>query len=211
MTEVRGGEPEIIAQVLQAAVGIAALHFPVRQQDGMTVVAVEHVQYLLDGHVDAWRDWPQLPLGQARQLARLLRHRPAELAGSETVDALLRTLLLTDRLPGCYALADGDGLVGVAPGMPMSDFVDATLDELDALRLARPRSVPVAKPGEYQTVLRVTTADPNASRTVDARYQLRAYDDKPWAERPAPTVVDAEALDMLAVPAVELLGVGRSA
>jgi hypothetical protein len=205
MTEVRGGEPEIIAQVLQAAVGITALHFPKRQQDGMTVVAVEHVQYLLDGHVDAWLDWPQLPLGEARQVARLLRHRPAELAGSETVDALLRTLLLTDRLPGCYAVVDSDGLVGVAPGMPMSDFIDATLDELDALRLARPRCVPVAKPGEYQTVLRVTTADPTAFRTVDARYRLRPYDDKPWAERPAPKVLDAEALDMLAVPAVELL------
>jgi hypothetical protein len=74
MTEVRGGEPEVIAQVLQAAVGIAALHFPVRQQDGMTVVAVEHVQYLLDGHVDAWLDWPRLPLGQARQVTRMLRH-----------------------------------------------------------------------------------------------------------------------------------------
>jgi hypothetical protein len=209
MTEVQGAapeKPEILAQVLQAALGIAALHFPVRQEDGMTVVAIRHVEFLLDGHVDAWLSWPRLPLDRARQIARLLRHRPAELASDEAVTALLRVLLLADQLPGCRMLDEGDGsLVAVTPGMPMSDFVDATLDELDALRLARQRCVPIAKPGEYETVLRVTTADPGAYHTVEARYRLRSPDGKPWAEQPAPRVLDALAAEQLTVPAAELL------
>lgn len=196
------GEPKIVSQVVQAALGIAALLWscPSHQLAGY-LVARRDVMALLDGHIEAWSGWTRLDEGARLQVARLLRHRPSQLANEELLDKALNRLLADDGLPGCGPLQGTAGeTIVVAPGMALSDFVDATLDELDRLRLLGSRCLASAGAGEYGDVLRVAVPGSAHGNVIDATYQVR------WAaeETPPPRLLDADPVAELAVSAQDL-------
>lgn len=205
-TKSRSQPAEIVPKVVRAALGLAALLWPHGAQENGVVVAVGDVAALLDGHVTSWSRWESLGDGERLRIARLVRHRPSDLANAERLKTTLRLLLLQDGLPGCEAATNrSDGDVLVAPGMPLQRFVDITLDELDQIRALGRRSLSPAPPGEYATVIRHAGADGMQAVSVDARISVRW----PAPDVDLPRVVDAGPQRDLEVPVDELLAIAR--
>lgn len=158
---------------LQAAAGLAGLFFPAG--DGLTTR--EHVCFVLDGHLDAWAGWSALAEEDAQRFGRLLRRRPNQLANAEFAGPQLDTLLMAGALPGCAPAENytPDGLVAVTPGMPLREFIDAALDQLDELHQHGTRCRPVAEAEAHHTTLRLVGADGTSKRLVDVHYDIRPH------------------------------------
>lgn len=179
-----------LPRVLRAAIGLAARHFPVGiHEGGRRTVTRGSVLFVLDGHVTGWSEWSRLPLEEAQQIARLLRRRPNIMANSEAAGRALDRLLNELTQHGCTA---GDGYQGdmhdtidVDPGMPLSDFIDRALTELDALHSRASRSLPIAKPGPHATTLRVPGAGGTSHTYVDYRYDIQPHHRPPRQPRTA--------------------------
>lgn len=149
----------ILSALMQAAIGAAALYRPgglpasgsgsVGRRD---VASLDHVRFLLDGHLEAWSGWSELDESDARRLGRLLRHRRADLASGQAVTAVVRRLLLSDAIPGCSPVDGDPDQIDVAAGMPLETFIDSALDELDASRALGQQQRPTAQAGIHSTV-----------------------------------------------------------
>jgi hypothetical protein len=197
---------EIVPKVVRAAIGIAALLWPRCTRHTGVIVAVRDVAALLDGHVTSWSRWESLSNEERLRVARLIRHRPSDLANEERLKTTLRMLLLQDALPGCQAAPDPtDGDVLVSPGMPLQRFVDVTLDELDEIRRLARRCLSPAPQDEYTTVIRHAGADGVETLGVDARISVRW----PAPAVELPRVVDAGPQRDLVVPVDELIAIAR--
>ncbi|WP_204985288.1 hypothetical protein [Micromonospora globbae] len=198
------GLEQNILLLLRAAVGLAAVHFPLKADAGTVLVSSRDVAFLLDGHVDVWPAWRTLSGDDTQRIVRLLRLRQAEYADGEWVRRALRQGLDQDGLPACRLAADADDALTVAcaPGMPLRDFVDEALHELERCSTVGRGNTPVAGPGRYHTTVRVT-AGSGAARVVDQRYVLPAYPS--MAEPAAPVVRTSPPADEILIPAHELI------
>ena len=166
--------------------------------------------FVFDGHLDAWSGWQQLPAADARRFGRLLRRRPSQVANAEVAGPELDRLLMTNDLPGCAPADDyaQTGIIVVTPGMPLTDFADACLDELEALHHARDRSLRPAEPGPHHTTLRVPVPGDTAVSLADAHYDIRPH--HVTAPPQAPAILDAAPRPELRVPLAELLDVATA-
>jgi hypothetical protein len=197
----------VIPAVLRAAVGLAAEHFPaLGTADWPRLTTRRHVQFVLDGHVDAWQGWSGLAEADAQRFGRLLRRRPNVLANAEVCGPLLDEYLLTDQLPGC-APAEGYaeiGLIAVSPGMPLREYVDASLDFIDQAH-AQNRCMPDAAVGSHHTTIRVPGPGGTTRRLEDVRYTIRPRHLSGTSAFPA--ISDADPLPHLRVPFAELASI----
>ncbi|MDG4793612.1 hypothetical protein [Micromonospora sp. WMMD1082] len=162
--------------LLRAAIGLAAVHFPLKANAGTVLVSSRDVAFLLDGHVDVWPAWPGLAEEDTHRIVRLLRLRRSEYADGEWVRRALRQALEEEGLPGCQLVNDADdGLtIACAPGMPPRDFVDEALGKLARRSSVGRGHTAVAGPGRYHTTMRVTTAT-GVTQAVDQRYLIPVY------------------------------------
>ncbi|MEV6370135.1 hypothetical protein AB0L86_24930 [Micromonospora musae] len=162
--------------LLRAAVGLAAVHFPLGAEAGTVLVSSRDVAFLLDGHVDVWPEWRSLADEDTQRIVRLLRLRRAEYADGEWVRRALLQGLDQDALPGCRLVADADdGLtIACAPGMPPRDFADEALEALERRSSVGRGRTQVAGPGRYHTTVRAATSD-GRTKVVDQRYLLPVY------------------------------------
>src|SRR5262249_13741126 len=191
--------------LLRAAIGLAALHFPLETDAGAVVVSSRDVAFLLDGHVDVWPAWRGLTDEDTQRIVRLLRLRRSEYADGEWVRRALQQGLEEDGLPACRLVNDtDDGLtVACAPGMPPRDFVDEALRELQRRSTVGRGHTTVAGPGRYHTSMRVATAA-GATRVVDQRYLIPVYPAAPH-EAQAPKRRSGAAMEEIVIPAHELI------
>lgn len=204
MTTPGSGPRNVLPLVIQAAVAVAALHFPEgTSPDGGRLVTRGMTCFVLDGHLEAWSGWGRLSAEHQRRLTRLLRHRHNQLANAQVAGELLDRLLMAGELPGCTPASDyaDTGIIIVTPGMPITDFADACLDEVTALHATRDRCLPAAAPGQYRTTIFVPGPG-IASTATDVRFDIREHH---VADQQAlPAILDAGPLLTLAVPFTEL-------
>nr|MDQ3577430.1 hypothetical protein [Actinomycetota bacterium] len=129
-----------------------------------------------------------------------------DLANAETAGPALDELLLSGAISGCRAGEDykkgSGGRIVVDAGMSLASFVDAALDDLDALHTANERSLRPAQPGTHTTSIRVPGVQGADHRYVDFRYEIESHHRDPGD--PLPTVVDSPPLADLWVPFDEL-------
>jgi hypothetical protein len=201
----------VLPGVIQAAVALAAVYFPAGDcSDGVALTTRRMTCFVLDGHLDAWSGWQQLPAGDARRFGRLLRRRPSQVANAEVAGPELDRLLMTNELPGCAPASDyaETGIIIVSPGMPLTDFADACLDELEALHRGGDRFLRPAAPGPHHTTLRVPVPGGTAVNLADAHYDIRPHHVTPPPQ--APAILDAAPRPELRVPLAELLEVAAA-
>ncbi|MET9318256.1 hypothetical protein ABZX12_41115 [Kribbella sp. NPDC003505] len=190
--------------LLQAAVGLATEFFPAEQStDGVRRTTSGAVCFVLDGHVDAWDRWPSLSEDDSTRFGRLWRYRRNELANSEFAAQTLENLLMTDRLKGCSPAPDfgATGVIEVAPGFGLREFVDLSLDEAEESRTAS-RCLPVAAAGPHTAQTRLAGAQAGSGRVIALEYEILPHhvDGLPAA----PQLHDAEPLPRCSVPLADL-------
>ncbi|KEF17063.1 hypothetical protein DF18_31550 [Streptomyces rimosus] len=189
-----------------AAIGLAASFFHTEDGGGFRRTTTrEDVLYVLDGHIADWIGWRDLSENDARRFTKLLRRRPNQMANAEAAGSLLDSLLRSGEIPGCSAVDDEEGKAGqivVDPGMPLPDFVDSFLHDLDMLHAARNRVLPPAEAGRHTTTTRVPGRDGRQQTFVDFHYEIRPHHLAPGHSVPA--VRDAPALLDRWVPFSEL-------
>ncbi|MFJ8277281.1 hypothetical protein ACIRA2_08290 [Streptomyces griseoviridis] len=204
-TPVSGSE-KVFPRVMGAAIGLAASFFPVEDGGGLRRTTTrEDVFYVLDGHIADWTGWRDLSGTDARRFTRLLRRRPNQLANAEAAGTILDGLLRSGQIPGCSAVdgpADELGRITVDPGMPLPDFVDGFLRELDELHSARSRALTPAEAGPHTTTTSVPGADGRQQTFVDFHYDIRPHHLD--TGHPVPQVLDAPALLECWLPFSEL-------
>lgn len=189
-------------RVLRAAIGMAAELFPVETGDGTPATTREHVLYLLDGHISAWSGWASAMTDADRvRYARLLRRRSNDFANAKTSGELLDRLLDAGELSGCQAgegyKPGSGGTILVDPGMPLTEFVDGVLTELDQLFAARRRALRPAGPGHYRTSIRVPREGAD-DYYVGFRFHIEPHHLDPGL--PPPAVVNSAPLARKWVP-----------
>ncbi|WP_240437561.1 hypothetical protein [Sciscionella marina] len=140
----------------------------------------------------------------ACRFGRLLRRRPNQLANGEFAGPQFDTLLWAGELPGCDPTENytADGLVAVTPGMPLRDFIDAALNQLDELHQQEPRCRPVAEAEPHHTTIRLVGADGARKRLIDVDYDLRPH--HVTRAGVIPTIANAAPMATLCVPFAEL-------
>jgi hypothetical protein len=198
------GPRKVLPAVIQAAVAVTALYFPEGTSPGGGKLVTRGMTcFVLDGHLEAWSGWGRLSAEHQRRLTRLLRHRHNQLANAQVARELLDRMLMAGELSGCTPSSDyaDNGTIIVAPGMPLSDFADACLNEVAALHAARDRSLPTAVPGHYRTTIFVPGPG-GASTVTDVRFDIREHHVADQQDPPA--ILDADPLLTLAVPFIEL-------
>ncbi|KAA9161665.1 hypothetical protein FPZ12_013795 [Amycolatopsis acidicola] len=195
--------------MLKTAIGLAAELFPLDTGDGTPATSRAHVLYLLDGHITAWSGWSgRVPEADRIRVTRLLKRRTNDFANEQTTGQLLDRLLTGDELDGCLPGPDYEpgsgGTIVVDAGMPLTDFVDGVLRELDDLFTARNRALSPAGPGHYTTTVRVPR-DGADSYYTSFRFEIGAQHRDPGL--PPPAVTTSRPLDRLDVPFSELKAV----
>lgn len=204
-TSVRTAE-RVFPRLMGAAAGLAASFFHVEDGDGFSRTTTrDDILYVLDGHIADWTGWALLSHKDACRFARLLRRRPNQLANAEAAGAVLDGLLRGGGIPGCRVVdgtGDGPDLVVVDPGMPLPDFVDNLLAELDDLYAAKSRVLPSAQAGPHTTTTRVFRQGTRQQSFVDFHYDIQPHHVDPG--HPIPTVTDAPARLDCFVPFGEL-------
>ena len=198
---------KVLPCIITAAIGLAARHFPEDAGSGSVTVTRDHVLYVLDGHITDWDRWGQrLSEVDAMRFARLLRKRTNQLANADMAKRVLDGLLQGGEIPGCAPADDYDDMknprIVVKPGMPLTDFVDQALTELDELHLANRKPLQSATAGIYTTTTRVVGVDGTDQTYVDFRYHIEDHHEE--SNRPLTRIVDAPALSELVVPFDEL-------
>ncbi|MET9146277.1 hypothetical protein ACIGZH_32010 [Streptomyces sp. NPDC058319] len=162
-----------------AAIGLAAAFFPVEAGDGLRRTTTrDDVLYILDGHIADWTGWRDLSDRDARRFAKLLRARPNQLANAEAAGTILDDLLCGGQIPGCRTDTEGEGGLGVIivdPGLPLPDFIDGFLEQLDELRMAMCRVRPTADLGPHVTTTSVPGGDGARQTFVDFHYEIRPH------------------------------------
>ncbi|MFH8618494.1 hypothetical protein ACH4E8_25990 [Streptomyces sp. NPDC017979] len=196
---------QVLPRAMRAAVGLAARYFPLDEQEhGRRTVTRADVLFVLDGHIADWAEWRKLPVQDARQFTRLFRRRPNVLANAESAGRTLDRLLGLGGIPGCTATEDYgfSGAILVDPGMPLPEFVDGALDELDALHRQVPRTRQPAQPGPHSTTTRVRIPGGTDKTYVDHRYEIREHHRS--SPQPLASVQDAQPEPHLSVPFADL-------
>ncbi|MFD9702119.1 hypothetical protein [Lentzea sp. NPDC059081] len=196
-------QPRIIA----AAIGLAARHFPEEADGGSVTVTREHVLYVLDGHITDWDRWRhRLSEVDALRFARLLRRRTNQLANADMAKRVLDGLLKSGEIPGCEPADDYDEMknprIVVNAGMPLTDFIDQALADLDELHVIGRNPLPPATEGTYSTTTRVIGADGTDETYVDFRYHIEAHHEE--SAGPLTRIVDAPSRAEVIVPFDEL-------
>lgn len=192
--------------LLRAAVGLAAIHFPLRSEGGVITVSSRDVAFLLDGHVEIWSDWRGLSPEDTDLIVRLLRSRQAEYADGEWIRRSLRSALDDAALPGCRLELDSPAelQVSCAPGMPLPDFVEEALAAVEHRSRIGRGAVPDAGPGSYYTTVRRTPGNGSGKSFVDQRFQIRDYGSV-GNQAPGARLVTSTAQDEIQVPVAELI------
>ncbi|MBA9056823.1 hypothetical protein [Streptomyces murinus] len=189
-----------------AAVGLAASFFHTEDSGGFRRTTTRgDVLFVLDGHIADWSGWRDLSDADARRFTKLLRRRPNQLANAEAASTILDSLLGSGQIPGCSAIDDGKderSRILVDPGMPMTEFVDGFLRQLDDLFRQKPRVLQTARTGPHTTTTRVTGPDGRQQTFVDFHYEIRSHHADPG--HPIPSVRDSPALLDRCVPFSEL-------
>lgn len=171
---------EITSRLLGAAIGLAARHFPLAfAEDSTPTTTRADVLYILDGHIAAWSGWSRLYEPDARRFGRLLRRRPNQYANAESTGELLDRLLEGGQIAGCapgeFYKEEVNGQIIADPGMPLTDFVDQRLREIDGIRIQERRALPVASPGIHTATARVSEPDGTGQTYVDLRFELQEH------------------------------------
>ncbi|WP_416873698.1 hypothetical protein [Kitasatospora sp. SC0581] len=200
------GSDRVFPRIMGAAIGLAADFFPIEDSGGFRRTTTrDAVHFVLDGHVTDWTGWRGLSEPDARRFAKLLRRRPNQLANAEAADSVLDGLLRDGLIPGCSAVDDGTAeadRITVDPGMPLADFVDGFLRELDELHRAKDRSLPPAGVGLHTTTTRIPAPNGRQQTFVDFHYDIRSHHVESGHQ--VPDVRDAPALLDRVVPFAEL-------
>jgi hypothetical protein len=197
---------KVFPRLMGAAIGLAASFFHLNDDGAFRRTTTrDDVLYVLDGHISDWSGWSELSETDARRFAKLLRRRPNQVANAEAAGRLLDGLLRNGEIPGCRLLdseAGGPMLIAVDPGMPMTDYVDALLRELDELYASKNRVLPSAQPGPHTTTTAVPGPGGSQQIYIDFHYEIRPHHVDPG--HPIPTVRDSPALPECRVPFSEL-------
>jgi hypothetical protein len=140
------------------------------------------------------------------RFARLLRKRTNQLANADMAKRVLDELLKGGEIPGCEPADDYDDMknprIIVSPGMPLTDFIDQALTELDELYVANRKPLQPATAGTYTTTTRIIGANGTDQTYVDCRYRIEAHHEEP--SRSLTRIVDAPARAEVVVPFDEL-------
>jgi hypothetical protein len=189
--------------LLRAAIGLAAVHFPLHASDGTSVVSSRDIAFLLDGHVDVWSAWSTLESADTDRIVQLLQARRAEYADSEWIRRSLSAALEDDALPGCSLDSDQPEELRIActPGMPLREFVDEALAIVTRDHRKNSRCLPTAAPGSYYTTVRRRAAG-QSSPFVEQHFTIRDYGIA--AAHSAPPLVTSAAQQEIKVPVGEL-------
>ncbi|MFC0038382.1 hypothetical protein [Actinomadura rayongensis] len=196
---------KVLPHIMRAATGLAASFFTLGEGDGdARTITRDDVLFVLDGHIADWSEWRNLTTAEARRFMKLIRRRTNQMANAEAAGRILDQLLESNAVAGCTAAADykQSGEITVDPGMPLPDFVDRALRDLDVLHAATRRSLPPAVTGLHTTTTRVPGPRGFDQTFVDFRYEIRTHHLAP--DVPLAVVADAPARDELAVPFKEL-------
>src|SRR5687767_4668952 len=103
----RRRDEKALPDVLSAAIGLAAAYFRIFDLGGgRLVIKVDHVAYVLNGHLEAWIRWPSLEGDESLRFARLVRARNNRLANAKVVAKVLDDLFDAGELPGCLRAED---------------------------------------------------------------------------------------------------------
>ncbi|MFF9580759.1 hypothetical protein [Streptomyces achromogenes] len=170
---------KVFPRLIGAAIGLAAGFFPIEDSGGFRRTTTrDDVFYVLDGHIADWSGWRDLSETDARRFTKLLRRRPNQMANAEAAGAILDALLSSGQIPGCSVADDaggGPGRIIVDPGMPLLDFIDALLRELDDLHAAKSHILPPAEAGPHMTTTSVSGPDGRRQTFVDLHYEIRPH------------------------------------
>lgn len=207
MTTPERGAEKVFPRMMGAAIGLAASFFHTEDGGGFKrTTTCDDVLYVLDGHVADWSGWSDLSETDALRFAKLLRRRPNQMANAEAAGKILDRLVRSGQIPGCTAIDDegagGRGRILVDPGVPLPDFVDGFLRELDELYAAKSRVLQGAEAGPHMTTTRVLGPDGRQQTFVDLHYDIRPHHLD--CGQPIPVVRDAPALLDCWVPFSEL-------
>lgn len=194
--------------LMQAAVGLTAMYFPTGAVNGVQhCTGLDYVVYVLDGHLETWDRWPRLPPSQGLRFARLLAHRPNQLADAMSAKPLLRAAVLDAAAYWCEPGPDFEenGTIVVHSGMALPQFVDDALRRLDLMEQDADRCTSPAKPGIHRALIhadRARSADLSERTFVVHEYNLLNHH-IPATVAP-PVLLDAPARDELFAPFEEL-------